>query len=176
MSIIIGNNNSNILNGTNNADIILGNNGNDTISGGGGTDLIDGGNGNDTINGGAGSDLISGGNGNDTIDGGTGNDIIDGGNGNDTLNGGVGSDIIFAGKGDDVIIHDATEANGIGDFYDGEQGRDTLRLIVTQSIYSSTAFQTELARFQSMIDLKGTVPVHSTRSTSHSLRSSELKW
>jgi len=157
MSIIIGNNQSNVLNGTSGTDIILGNNGNDTINGGAGTDLIDGGNGDDAINGGAGHDLISGGNGNDTILGGSGNDFIDGGNGNDTLNGGAGSDVIEAGKGDDLIIHDATESSsGDWDFYDGEQGRDTLRLIVSQATYNSAAFQTELARFQSTIAKKGT--------------------
>jgi Ca2+-binding RTX toxin-like protein len=155
MSIIIGNNNPNSLNGTNSNDIILGGSANDTINGSAGADLIDGGNGNDSINGGSGNDLISGGNGNDTVNGGTGSDFLCGDNGNDTLNGGAGSDIILAGKGDDVIIHDATENNGAGDIYSGEQGRDTLRLIVTQAMYNSSAFQTELARYQSMIDKRG---------------------
>ena len=63
MATITGNNNANILIGTNSGDV---------INAGGGCDIVLAGNGNDRIDGGAGSDLISGGNGNDTIDGGAG--------------------------------------------------------------------------------------------------------
>ncbi len=169
MALVIGSNGNNLLNGTNSGDIILAGGGNDTVNGGGGSDIIDGGTGNDILNGGAGDDLIDGGSGNDTIDGGTGNDILDGGDGNDTINGGAGtdlllggsgndtlnagsgSDIINAGSGNDVVIHVGSENVGTLNVYDGGQGRDTLRLVVSASLAQSAAFQAELASFRAQL-------------------------
>jgi hypothetical protein len=153
MSIIIGDNNSNTLKGTNNLDIIVGNNGNDTINGGGGDDLISGGNGNDTISGGGGNDLISGDNGDDIINAGTGSDIVFGGNGSDTIDGGSGSDIILGGNGNDTLIYRASENVGVTDCYDGDNGSDTLRLIVTQALANSAAFQADISALQAMLAL-----------------------
>jgi Ca2+-binding RTX toxin-like protein len=62
---ILGNNNSNSLNGTSKGEKISGLGGNDTIDGKGGNDTISGGAGHDKITGGAGNDLLSGGAGND---------------------------------------------------------------------------------------------------------------
>ena len=159
MAVINGTDNSNILIGTNagdviNAgggnDIVLGGNGNDTLNGGSGTDLISGGNGNDTIDGGSGSDALSGGNGNDTIDGGTGDDLISGDNGNDTLNGGAGSDIVLGGSGNDTLIRRV--ADGVAyDLYDGGNGTDTLRLVVSDAVFNSAAFQSDLAQLQAKL-------------------------
>jgi VCBS repeat-containing protein len=115
---------------------ITGTNSSDVITAGSGNDIIDGGNGSDTIDGGAGNDVIDGGNGTDTLSGGDGNDTIDGGNGNDTLDGGTGDDTLLGGNGDDTFIYDVTlnidPDNLTYDFYDGQRGYDTLKLIVTQ--------------------------------------------
>jgi Ca2+-binding RTX toxin-like protein len=127
--------------------IILGTNGDNSLTGTSGSDLILAGNGNDTVDGGNGSDIIDGGNGSDTLTGGAGNDAIDGGNGNDTIDGGAGNDLVLGGNGNDLIIHQASE-NGGFDAYDGGHGQDTLRLIVSQALANSAAFQAEVAQFQ----------------------------
>ncbi len=133
MSIIIGTNASDVITGTNQGDIILAGNGNDTVDGGAGIDIIDGGNGNDTINGGLGTDILGGGNGDDTLDGGANSDLVSGGRGNDTL------------------IYRATENVGAYDIYVGGAGQDPLRLVVTQAMADSAAFQADLAALQAML-------------------------
>lgn len=94
-----------ILGGTE-ADYILGDSGNDRITANDGNDVIFGGIGNDSLFGETGNDLISGGSGDDYINGGDGNDIIDGGTGNDFIDGGNGNDtyIFKVGYGDDSIM------------------------------------------------------------------------
>jgi Ca2+-binding RTX toxin-like protein len=134
------------VNGTNQADILIGTVNSDTISGG---------NGNDQLSGGAGNDVLNGGNGIDTLDGGVGDDTLYGGNGDDILNGNAGSDAVYGERGDDVIVHVAADNAGGSDIYDGGQGSDTLRLIVTSAIRSSQTFQNELAAFQAMIQQHG---------------------
>ncbi|MBX9804840.1 MAG: cadherin-like domain-containing protein, partial [Alphaproteobacteria bacterium] len=113
--------------------ILIGNKLNNTITGTNDSDIIIGGKGDDTLNGGGGNDIITGGKGNDIINGGSGNDLIVGGGGNDTLNGGSGSDIVLGGSGKDLFIHSVSENIGASDYYDGDGGSDTLRLIVTQA-------------------------------------------
>lgn len=151
MAVIIGTNASETINGTNAGDIILAVSGNDTVNGGGGNDIITGGNGNDVLNGDAGSDLIDGGNGNDTINGGSGSDFLYGANGNDTLDGGTGSDLLLGGNGDDVLIYRVSENAGSQDVYSGDNGRDTLRLIVSQATANSIAFQQDVAALQAKL-------------------------
>jgi Ca2+-binding RTX toxin-like protein len=151
MAIIAGTNASETINGTNQGDIILASNGNDTVNGGGGNDLITGGNGNDTLNGGADNDLIDGGNGNDIINGGSGVDILSGGNGNDTLDGGSGTDVLTGGNGNDLLIYRAAENVNAIDIYDGGSGTDTLRLIVTQALANTAAFQAEIAQLRAKL-------------------------
>jgi hypothetical protein len=136
--------------------IIKGGNRDDTLTGSSLADLISGSNGNDTIDGGAGNDIIDGGSGNDILNGGTGVDLLIGGNGNDVINGGSGSDIVLAGEGDDVVIHVHAENAGTYNVYEGGNGRDTLRLVVTASVFASSGFQADLSRFQSMIARHGT--------------------
>ena len=93
---------------------------NETLNGTSGIDMIFGLGGKNTINGNAGNDLLCGGNSSDTISGGDGNDIIDGENGNDVLNGGNGNDILRGSLGDDSLT------GGAGaDFFSGGQGTDT---------------------------------------------------
>ncbi|WP_433989731.1 hypothetical protein SuNHUV7_05250 (plasmid) [Pseudoseohaeicola sp. NH-UV-7] len=84
------------------------------------------------ISGSAGSDLLLGSDAQDSISGGAGGDVILGYAGNDTLSGGPGTDVIRAGSGDDVIIQ--SSASEIGDFVDGGEGRDTLKIDVLGEI------------------------------------------
>jgi len=131
-SVIIGNDQDNVLNGTalvdrisglGGNDTIRGNNGNDELYGGAGADLIEGGLGDDFIDGGDGDDVrlngqegndaIVGGAGNDRMWGGLGDDVMQGGIGNDTAYGGDGADRLFGDDGDDVLV--------------GEAGNDELR-------------------------------------------------
>ncbi len=151
MAIIIGTNGNDTINAGNGNDLITGGNGNDTINAGSGNDLITGGNGNDVLNGGAGNDLILGGNGNDTLNGGSGNDILIAGNGNDILDGGSGSDILSAGGGNDTLIYQASDNFGSVDIYAGGDGRDTLRLVVTQAMANSAIFQADIAALQARL-------------------------
>ena len=133
MAIIVGTNASETINGTNQSDVILASNGNDTVNGGGGNDIVTGGNGNDTLNGGADNDILAGGNGDDTLDGGSGSDLLGGGNGKD------------------ILIYRASENVNTFDIYDGGSGQDTLRLIVTQALASSSAFQAEIAQLRAKL-------------------------
>lgn len=151
MSVIVGTNGNDDLDGTSNNDLIISGNGEDIIDAGGGNDLIFSGNGDDIINagdgndvvvagrgddqidGGEGHDLIFGGKGDDTILGGGGNDLIFGGKGDDTIDGGEGCDIISAGKGNDTVIFDVDENIGAQNYFSGGSGNDTLRLRLTQA-------------------------------------------
>jgi hypothetical protein len=117
----VGNNNDNILTGTQGADGIEGRGGNDTIKGLNGNDYLFGGNGNDKVFGGNGNDLLRGGNGNDTLRGEQGNDKLFGDSDNDTLYGGGGNDELWGGRGNDTL-----RGEGGNDFLMGEWGNDTL--------------------------------------------------
>ena len=122
------------INGNDNGNIIVGTNAGDVINANGGSDIVLGGNGNDTIDGGSGNDLLSGGNGNDTIIGGSGTDILSGDNGNDTLDGGSGSDLLSGGSGNDTCSSTCCRKCAEYDVYDGGSGQDTLRLVVSTAI------------------------------------------
>lgn len=135
VNIILGNDDSTTLNGTNNPDIIFAEAGNDTVNAGNGNDKIYGGDGNDRLNAGSGNDVAYGGagndelygdvgddtlngddilygsEGNDALDGGEGNDALYGENGNDTLSGGTGDDILDGGAGDDTYYINAEHGN-----------------------------------------------------------------
>lgn len=89
---IVGNSNSQEINGTPNRDVIVGRGGNDDLDGRGGNDLICGGKGNDEIDGEGGSDRLHGGRGNDELDGSSGNDLLNGGPGRDEGDGDAGRD------------------------------------------------------------------------------------
>ncbi|MEH2614336.1 Ig-like domain-containing protein [Bradyrhizobium sp. AZCC 1693] len=131
---------------------ITGTNNNDIINGTSAADVINSGNGNDTINAGAGNDVVDAGNGDDIVNAGTGNDTVSGGGGNDTLDGGAGNDTLSGGTGDDILIYRASENVGATDVYDGGTGQDTLRLIVSQEMANSAAFQADLAALQAKLN------------------------
>jgi Ca2+-binding RTX toxin-like protein len=102
--VLVGNKNSNKMNGLQGTDYIIGLFGNDYLIGYNGTDTMVGGAGNDVIHGGGDKDTLMGSTGNDNITGGYGADEIIGGEGNDTILGGHGPDTIIAGQGDDFIV------------------------------------------------------------------------
>ena len=106
---IVGDQENNNINGTNDDDLILAGSGNDNVISNSG---------NDTLYGDAGDDMLDGGSGDDYLDGGSGNDTLIGRNGNDTyifgrgygqdtineLNGNSSNDrVVFA---DDVSVED----------------------------------------------------------------------
>ena len=85
---------------------IIGNANSEQLQGGAGNDLIQAGHGDDTVAGLAGDDTLYGGVGIDTIAGGAGNDRISGGQKGDQLSGGAGADIFayrYIGHGGDTI-------------------------------------------------------------------------
>ncbi|KTD57234.1 Ig-like domain-containing protein [Legionella shakespearei] len=123
--------------------IILGGNQADTINGTSGSDIIISGNGNDVINSGAGNDVVTAGNGNDVVNGGAGDDIVDGGNGNDILDGGSGNDIVYGGNGNDIFNYDIIDNLGFVDLYVGGNGSDTLVMRLDLARYNSSMFNLE---------------------------------
>ena len=102
ITVVVGGDTGDTLNGTSGTDMMFGLGGQNTINGNAGSDLLCGGNSNDTISGGNGDDIVYGGNGNDTITGGNGNDILRGSSGNDTLTGNAGADFFSGGSGVDT--------------------------------------------------------------------------
>ena len=66
VTMVVGGNSNNTVNGTAGTDILVGQNGDDTLSGLGESDVLCGGRGNDRLTGGAGADEFSGGQGTDT--------------------------------------------------------------------------------------------------------------
>jgi Ca2+-binding RTX toxin-like protein len=80
----------------------VGANGADDLEGGDGADMLFGGNGADTLTGGGGNDLLCGGNGTDALSGGDGDDTMDGGRAKDRLAGGTGADLFVGGPGKEV--------------------------------------------------------------------------
>jgi len=158
---ITGTNASETINGTSQGDVINAGNGNDIVNSGAGDDTVDAGNGNDTVNAGDGNDIVDGGNGNDIVNGGAGNDALSGGNGDDTLDGGGGSDYLKGENGDDILIYRAAENIGAVDVYDGGNGQDTLRLIVSQLMATSATFQADIAALQAKLG-QGSASYHFT--------------
>lgn len=71
-----------------------------------------------------------------------------GGRGDDTVDAGDGDDVVFAGRGDDTVIHVEAENLDTWDTYFGGSGFDTLRLVVARAVFESSAFQADLADFQ----------------------------
>ena len=91
--------------------VIVGTDSSETINGTGGADLIFGLLGRNTINGLGSSDLLCGGNGVDIIHGGDGDDTLYGNRGDDTLTGGPGADFFSGGQGTDTAT-DFTPSQG----------------------------------------------------------------
>ncbi|WP_297799198.1 Ig-like domain-containing protein [uncultured Brevundimonas sp.] len=114
---VSGNNDSNVLNGNDNA---TGNRLDNRLYGYGGDDVLNGNRGNDLLRGGAGNDILNGGDGNDILIGGTGVDI---------MTGGAGSDLFRFEKGDAFGIN-STLRDVIEDFSNASlsSGGDVLDL------------------------------------------------
>jgi Ca2+-binding RTX toxin-like protein len=156
---LFGGKGKDLLDGGAGDDKLFGGKGNDELYGGDGKDLLDGGSGNDQLFGGAGDDKLLGGKGNDQLFGGDGRDLLDGGSGNDLLDGGAGSDKVFGGKGNDVAVFTLAEnanldacAHAVPDFYDGGDGRDILRLILTPEELAREDVRNDIQEFQDFLD------------------------
>ncbi len=100
---ILGSDSSELLFGTNGADVIIAFDGNDAIFGLGGDDTVCAGDGNDVVFGGAGHDTILGQGGSDALFGETGNDTLAGGAASDVLSGGPGDDTLLGGPAFDAL-------------------------------------------------------------------------
>lgn len=111
ITVHLGTNRNDKLNGGDGADLFFGRNGNDGITGRGGNDLASSGRGADVVNGQAGHDTVGGGQGNDQLTGADGNDDLRGDGGNDSLFGGAQDDLLTGGTG--------------ADFFSGGPGTDT---------------------------------------------------
>ena len=125
MAEIVGDDNSETLNGTAEDDEIRSGDGDDTVHGREGDDWINafyresdgddryyvysgtliayGGPGNDLIGGKEGNDILYGGDGNDKILAWAGDDLVDGGDGDDDLSGADGNDTVYGKKGNDRL-------------------------------------------------------------------------
>ena len=55
------------------------------------------------------------------------------------------------GNGNDLLIYRVAENATSYDIYDGGNGKDTLRIYVTQSVYNSAAFQSDLAQLNAKL-------------------------
>ena len=137
-------------------DHLVGRRGDDVLVGSEKGNAIIGRKGNDALFGNAGNDWLDGGRGNDKLFGGEGHDWLVGGRGDDLLDGGAGSDKVYGGKGDDIAIYAVAEnvsanAFGKGDFYDGGEGKDVLRLILTPEELANDAILADIGAYQKFL-------------------------
>jgi Ca2+-binding RTX toxin-like protein len=119
--------------GDDNDNIITGTQGDDNIFGNGGNDVLDDGddnpdlfiNGNDSLVGGEGNDSLTSHNGQDTLEGGNGNDRLT----MDSIN--VSSSNLYGGLGDDTLALLSSQASYLA----GGAGNDTYEISITASGY-----------------------------------------
>lgn len=154
--IIFRGSGDNVVRGVSGADFVVAGRGNDSVLAAGGNDVVLAGRDNDTVDGGAGSDLVIGGSGRDVLRGSAGSDllagnadddIISGGGGNDTILLGTGLDWARGHAGNDLLIITDDALPGF-DQVDGGTGRDTLRLEVSETVFASELFQSEIHAFR----------------------------
>lgn len=139
---------SEVIGGTNDANMIYGGAGNDAIHGEGGNDVIFGGENDDHLYGGdgddvmwgdqgfdkmrgdAGNDEMHGGADDDFMFGGLGNDLMFGDSGFEEMSGGAGNDTMFGGTQDDALLggegNDELHGDDGDDGLDGEAGHDVI--------------------------------------------------
>lgn len=129
-----------IIRGTSDDDRIIAPDSDDQILAFRGNDFVDGG--------GGGNDRILADYGDDVVQGGAGADGIFGEHGNDTVDGGANNDKVYGGRGDDIGIHRLPENIGASDYYDGGEGVDTLRLVLTRQQANSAAVQADIEAFR----------------------------
>ncbi|HEX8302688.1 Ig-like domain-containing protein [Sphingomonas sp.] len=120
----------------------------DTITTGSGDDKIDAGDGANLILAGSGRNDVRAGSGADTITTGSGDDKIDSGAGNDFVNAGGGDDNIKLGAGDDIARHVVSDNLTAKDNYTGEDGVDTLQLVLTAAQAADSAILADIQRFR----------------------------
>jgi len=92
ITVKVGTNRGDMVDGTTDADILFGLGGENTLNGDNGSDLLCGGSSRDTLNGGNGDDVLNGGSGRDTLNGNNGDDTLTGGPDADAFSGGIGVD------------------------------------------------------------------------------------
>ncbi len=130
VTLIQGDTDNNIINGTATGEHIYASHGDDIINAGDGDNVVYAGDGLDSIYAGSGADQLFGRQGDDTIYAGDGNDIIEGDGGNDSLHGEAGDDIIRGEDGNDFIYGDAgndvIEAGDGNDTIAGGEGNNTI--------------------------------------------------
>jgi VCBS repeat-containing protein len=85
------------------------------------------------------------------INGTTGNNNLSGTGEADIINGGAGSDILNAGGGNDLLIYRLSENTRAKDQYNGNAGRDTLRMDLTSAEWSDALVRSELNRYASSV-------------------------
>ncbi len=124
--LIYGDENGNVLTGSNLDNLIRGNGGNDSILGLGGNDNVGGGTGNDFIDAGDGNDLASGGHGEDHVLGGRGDDVVEGGHGNDLIEGGEGNDYLWGETAQQLDYSGSSNPSDMNDVIIGGLGDDTM--------------------------------------------------
>ncbi|WP_310619318.1 tandem-95 repeat protein [Flexibacterium corallicola] len=153
--VILSGNGDDTINSGDGHDLVISGKGDDTVNAGSGNDVILTGKGDDTVDAGDGHDLVITGKGDDTVDAGDGNDLVITGRGDDNINAGDGSDLVVSGSGNDTVVHIEADNLDTFDIYYGNSGWDTLNLVISQAVYNSSAFQADLAHFQSMLDSTG---------------------
>ena len=103
------------------------------------------------------------------LTGSTGNDTLIGANSTDTITGGIGNDTvelrgagtIYAGSGNDTGIYilsdhyspsnGGLQSNGDVDYYYGQGGTNTLRLVLTQEQANLAAVQSDIANYKAWL-------------------------
>jgi Ca2+-binding RTX toxin-like protein len=123
---LVGNDQTNILDGGVGNDFASGGKDNDFIFGDSGDDDLLGDEGNDQLFGGSGLDDLSGNDGIDQLKGGDDQDRLFGGDGNDVLIGGAGADSQDGGNDNDTFV--IAGKDGLGDRFIGGDGIDTLQV------------------------------------------------
>ncbi|MBB94046.1 MAG: hypothetical protein CML68_05490 [Rhodobacteraceae bacterium] len=63
----------------------------------------------------------------------------------------MGSDYVNGGKGDDLLIYTTAGNAGATDVYDGSQGNDEIRIVLTSAQYDNALFQQELAAYEAFV-------------------------
>lgn len=104
-------------------------------------------------------DFIHTGEGNDRVNGGAGNDLILANGGNDIVDGGAGVDLVSAGNGNDVAIFVAAENSGprwrLPDFYDGGNGTDELRVVLTSAEWAKADVRADILAYAGFLEAGG---------------------
>ncbi len=127
-NVLTGTDTAEVMHGGEGVDDFFGNGGDDYLRGYDGQDSLVGGTGHDTVFGDAGNDRLEGKSGNDRLYGGSGNDKLVGGDGNDYLRDEDGKDDFIGGNGNDTVsywghkygvsVNLKTGANSSADTYD----------------------------------------------------------